>query len=192
MSLWQRIFAERRALLVPLIALVIVDVALVAGVVVPLLRSVSGAAGDADQARVRLALANQRMRQMQAARTSRDRATTELAKFYGAVLPTNQAAAARVGQLEIAKLAKENNLRLGNRSFEDEAVKDSPLRRLSMKVELEGDYTAIRHFLYDVETAEAFLVIRSVSLSQAIRQQQSAALQLALEMATYYRPGGRQ
>lgn len=192
MSLWRRIVAERRAVIVPLIALVVIDVALVAAVVLPLQRSVTGAATDADQARVRLALANQRMRQMQAARASRDRATAELAKFYGAVLPTSQAAAARVGQLEIAKLAKDNNLRLGNRSFEDETVKDSPLRRLSMKVELEGDYAAIRRFLYDVETSQAFLVIRTVSLSQTTRQQQTAALQLSLEMATYYRPGGGQ
>ena len=88
--------------------------------------------------------------------------------------------------LEIAKLARENNLALGNRGWENEAIRDTPLERLTTKVELVGDYSSVLHFIYDVETSEAFLAIRSVQLSQR-SQQTNGQLQLALEISTYYR-----
>ena len=130
------------------------------------------------------------MRLIQTARTSRDRAEKELATFYGSILPKSQAEASRVLLVEVARLARENNLRLGARAWEPEDVKDSDLQRLTGKVELTGDYAAILRFIYDVETSEAFLVINSISLAQANRQQatQTAGqLQLSVEMGTYYR-----
>ncbi len=187
MTLWRRIFAERRSVLVPLVALLVVDAALVGAVVLPLKKVVANNTVAAEEARFATAVATQRLTQMQNARASRDRAEQELAKFYGQVLPATQAAAGKVALVEVSKLAQENNLTLGARTFEDDSIKDSPLRRLTTKVELTGEYAAILHFIYDVETSEAFLSIRSVQLSQATRQQSSGQLQLALEIATYYR-----
>jgi Tfp pilus assembly protein PilO len=187
---WGRIFAERRSILVPLLALLIIDAALVGAVVFPLRSSVATSEEDAAAAQSTLAQANQRLKMMQAARASRDRAEKELTTFYGSILPSTQAAASRVLLVEVARLARENNLRLGARAFEEEKVKeDANLRRLITKVDLTGDYGAILRFIYDVETSESFLVIRSISLSQATRQAggASGALQLAVEMATYYR-----
>jgi Tfp pilus assembly protein PilO len=193
MKLWRRIFAERRAVLVPLVALLIIDAAVLAAAVFPLKRVVESAADEADQARIQLALSRQRMLQMQSARSSRDRAEQELAKFYGQILPSSYSAAVNLAHRELPRLAKENGLVLGNLSLEPEDIKDSPLRRLRAKFELKGDYTAISRFLYDVETSEAFLVINSVSLAQDTRQQQQGAgmLQLSLEMATYFRAGAQ-
>jgi Tfp pilus assembly protein PilO len=189
MSLWRRIFAERRSILVPLLALLIIDAVLVAAVVFPLRSTVAAADEEATAARADLAQANQLMRGMQAARASRDRAEKELATFYGSVLPSTQAAASRVLLVEVARLARENNLRLGSQAWEEEKVKDTNLLRLSAKVELTGDYGAILRFIYDVETSESFLVINSISLSQANRLSGSSAgtLQLSVEMGTYYR-----
>jgi len=185
---WRRIFAERRSILVPLLALLIIDGVLLGAVVFPLRSSVAASEEQAAAAQSDLAQANQRKKMMQTARASRDRAEKELATFYGSILPSTQAAASRVLLVEVARLARENNLRLGDRTWEEEKVKDSNLRRLTAKVELTGDYAAILRFLYDVETSESFLVIRSISLSQATRQAGGAngALQLSVEMGTFY------
>jgi Tfp pilus assembly protein PilO len=189
MSLWRRVFAERRSILVPLIALLIIDGVLLAAVVFPLRSTVAAGDEEATAARTTLAQANQQMRNMQAARASRDRADKELATFYGSILPSTQALASRVLLVEVARLARENNLRLGARAWEEEKVKDTDLRRLIAKVELTGDYGAILRFIYDVETSESFLVINSISLSQANRLAgaSAGALQLSVEMSTYYR-----
>ena len=186
---WRRIFAERRSLLVPLFALLIIDAVLVGAVVLPMRTTVAAAEDEASEARTSLAQANQRMKMMQAARSSRDRAEKELATFYGSILPSTQAAASRVLLVEVARLARENNLRLGAQAWEEEKVKDSSLRRLIAKVDLIGDYGAVLRFIYDVETSESFLVINSISLSQATRQAggASGALQLSVDMGTYYR-----
>jgi len=188
MALWRRVFVERRSVLVPLIVLLVIDAALLAGVVLPLKKVVANETVSASEGDFSTTLATQRLKQMQGARTSRDRAEKELTKFYGQVLPASQASAGNVLMLEIAKLAKENNLTLGPRGWDEEVIKDSPLRRLMTKVELLGDYGSVLHFIYDVETSEAFLAIRSVQLSQATRQAQNTGqLQLALEIVTYYR-----
>ena len=190
MSLWRRIFAERRSILVPLLALLIIDGVLLGAVVFPLRRTVATGEEDATAARTTLAQANQRMKMMQSARTSRDRAEKELATFYGSILPSSQAGASRVLLVEVARLARENNLKLGPRAWEEEKVKDTDLHRLTAKVELTGDYGAILRFIYDVETSESFLAINSISLAQANRQASngtSGLLQLSVEMGTYYR-----
>lgn len=190
MSLWRRIFAERRSVLVPLLALLIIDAVLVGGVVLPLRGTVENAENEAAAARTTLAQANQTMKMMQNARTSRDRAEKDLASFYSSVLPSNQPEASRILIVEIARLARENNLKLGARAWEPEKVKDTDLHRLTGKVELTGDYAAILRFIYDVETSESFLAINSISLSQANRQagpQSAGLLQLSVEMGTYYR-----
>jgi len=188
MTLWRRIFAERRSVLVPLVALLVIDAALLGAVVLPLKNAVTGNTAAAEEAHFATAVATQRLKQMQNARASRDRAEQELAKFYGQVLPASQAAAGKVVLVEVSRLARENNLTLGARTFDDAPIKDSPLQRLTTKVELLGDYPAILHFIYDVETSETFLTIRSVQLSQANQQKAaSGQLQLALEIATYYR-----
>lgn len=194
MPLWRRVFRERRSILVPLLVLLVIDIALLGAVVFPLKKVVASDTAASEAARLSTAVATQRLRQMQNARTSRDRAEQELAKFYGQVLPTSQAAASNILILEIAKLARENNLTLGPRAFNPEVIKDSALERLTSKIELTGDYASILHFIYNVETSSAFIAIRSVQLSQAVvarQQQNSGQLQLAMDIATYYRaPAG--
>ena len=190
-SLWRRVFAERRSVLVPLVALLIVDAALVGAVVFPLKKVVASNTESAEAAHFSSALATQQLLQMKNAGASRVRAEKDLAKFYGQVLPTGQAAAGRVLLVEITKLARENNLTLGPRSQNDEEVKDTDLQVATSKVELLGDYASILHFIYDVETSEEFLAIRSVQLSQAgLQRAATGQLQVTLEIATYYRTPG--
>jgi hypothetical protein len=51
--------------------------------------------------------------------------------------------------------------------WEPEPIKDSRLIRVSGTVTLVGDYANIRRFLYEVETAQEFVVIERVALSEA-------------------------
>ncbi len=68
------------------------------------------------------------------------------------------------------------------------AASRTPLRRATTKVELVGEYASILHFIYDVETSDAFLSIRAVQLSQAAQQKAAnGQLQLTLDIATYFR-----
>jgi hypothetical protein len=162
---------------------------LVGAVVLPLRSVVTASDDEATAARTTLADANQLMKLTQSARSSRQRAEKELATFYGEILPSSQAAATRVLLVEVAKLARENNLRLGARAWDEEQLKDSDIEHLIAKVELIGEYSAILRFIYDVETSEQFLVINSISLGQANSQaaQGAGLLQLSVEMGTYYR-----
>jgi type II secretory pathway pseudopilin PulG len=157
--IWRRIFAERRSILVPLLALLIIDGVLLGAVVFPLRNSVAAAEDDAAVTQEILAQANQRKRMMQNARASRDRAEKELATFYGSILPSTQAAASRVLLVEVARLARENNLRLGGRAWEEEKVKDTNLRSLTAKVDLTGDYGAILRSSTTSKRRSRFLVI---------------------------------
>jgi Tfp pilus assembly protein PilO len=54
---------------------------------------------------------------------------------------------------------------------------------LMTTLELEGDYRAIRRFIYLVETAPEFTIIQNVTLAQS---QQRGSLQLTLSLTTYY------
>ena len=51
-----------------------------------------------------------------------------------------------------------------------------------------GDYTNIRKFLYDVETAEEFVIIEEVGLSQLENVRGGDLLELELKLATYFLP----
>ena len=51
---------------------------------------------------------------------------------------------------------------------------------------LEGDYQAVRQFLYELETTPEFIIVDDVSLTQA---EAGKPLSLTIEVSTYYRQG---
>ena len=71
MSVWRRVFAERRRTMLALSALLLVNAAVLGLAVVPLKTMVSVAADQATQAGVKLAQAQTKLKQAQAARASR-------------------------------------------------------------------------------------------------------------------------
>ena len=58
--------------------------------------------------------------------------------------------------------------------------------RQPAEVTLVGEYSDIRRFLYEVETAEEFLIIEKVALSQPNAAQGGGQLEVALSVATYF------
>ena len=70
------------------------------------------------------------------------------------------------------------------RSSSTDREEGSRLTRLQMTMFLKGDYRDMRRFLSELETADDFIVIEEISLSQDDPAENTEALTLGL--ATYY------
>jgi Tfp pilus assembly protein PilO len=187
MSLWRRVYLERRAVILPLLVLVVGNVALLALGVLPLSENVSSLHGDALNAATAMLKARMVDQQAKDARASKERADQELKKFYGDILPANAAGARKLFSF-LERTAAESGLQFQHSQTDYSEVKDSQLERLSGRITLSGEYQNIRKFLYAVETAEQFVVVERVGLSQAadLRTNNSGRLEVTLDVATYY------
>jgi Tfp pilus assembly protein PilO len=187
MRLLRRVYQERRRVMLPLIALLIANAAALGLAVYPLSRHVSGLETAADNASTNLLRARLVETQAKDASASKVRADQELKKFYIDILPANDRAAQRVMSF-LQRAAAESGLQFDNTTLEYSEVRDSQLLRLSGKVVLSGEYQNIRKFLYHVETAEEFVIVERVGLTQAadLRSANTGRLEIALEVATYY------
>lgn len=187
----RRVLREHRAWIWPLAVLLAVNaVALVAGVL-PMSGSVrsadvraAAATLDADAAAAELTAAT-------TARDGRDTATRELSVFYRDVLPEDIAAARRLLQLRVAQLARTHQITFTRSAVAPENLKGSALARLQASIELVGRYDDVRDFLYELETADGFVVVDSIVLSEG--DDTSAPLDFTLVVSTYYKatPGVR-
>jgi Tfp pilus assembly protein PilO len=66
-----------------------------------------------------------------------------------------------------------------------EALRNSPLERLSINCSLVGEWEDIRQLIHEIETGPDFLVIDNVALTEG--ESATAPLVLELELSTYYR-----
>jgi Tfp pilus assembly protein PilO len=187
MSIWRRIYGERRAVLLPLLILLAANVAVLALAVLPLAQSVSNLEDESTNTATELWRARQLDKQAKDAGASEQRADVELRKFYGEVLP-GDAVAARKLVAFLEHSANANGLTFQRTQLEEASVKDSRLERMSGKVTLIGDYPNIRKFLYAVETAPEFVIVERVALAQATdtKSTSSGRLVVTLDIATYY------
>jgi Tfp pilus assembly protein PilO len=188
-SLWRRVYVERRAVILPLLVVLVANIGVLGLAVVPLSRSVAGLEAEATDATFTLRKAQLADRQAKDARASKERADQELKKFYAEILPKNFTAARKLVALSfLDRIARELGLTFQRSQVTPADVRDSQLKRIGAKVTLSGDYQNIRKFLYAVETAEEFVIIERVTLSQAgdLRTNNSGALEVTLDVATYY------
>lgn len=185
MTLVKRIFVEKRAVALPLIAALLVNVLVYALVVFPLARR---AAGAVDRARMAAAALKAAERDQVAALglvTGKARAEEELATFFDSVLPADRVAASRMTWARLPALARKANVRYQAGTFEtDQTLKTGRVGRMHTRMVLQGDWENIRRFIYDLETSPEFLIIDGVALSQA---EQGKPQMLTLEVLTYYR-----
>lgn len=187
MSLWRRVLTERRALVLPLVTVLLINVLVLGLAVYPLQRSVTGDEDRANDVKLALAEARRLERVANDTKASKLRADEELKRFYAEVLPATHAQARGLQYLALHTLARENNLVSEASTFEPEPVEKSTLLRFRADLTLTGSYANIRKFLYDIETAEEFYVIESVKLGQASRTEgNSTGLEVVLQVATYY------
>ncbi|MEO7271356.1 MAG: hypothetical protein ABIX28_19365 [Vicinamibacterales bacterium] len=187
MSLRQRILTEKRGLIVPVLAVLVLNLALYLAVVYPLSMKVTA---NELSAMAAAEAATAARREYDAARSTvsgKAAADAELKKFYGEVLPPDVSAAQRVTYLKIQQLAQKSNVTYERASNEVSQGADSTLGKLSTTVTLSGQYREIRTFIHQLETAPEFLILETVALSQGTEQ--SAALAVTVKVSIYYQAG---
>jgi hypothetical protein len=193
-TLLQRILVEKRPLLIPLAVAIIVNVAVYALVVYPLGVKQAGAQDRAKIAQQSLQAAEGEMAAARALVSGKGRAEQELATFYEKVLPASLTAARRMTYTALPSLAEQTNVKLSERRNQiDQAVKPDPAGKkdarfghLQIRMILQGEYANFRRFMYELESAQPFVIIDDVTLAQADLEK---PLTITLELSAYYRLG---
>ena len=184
----RRIVAEHRRAVWLLAAGLVLNAALLVVVVLPLSKRVSGGEQQAQAASMELAAARRDYNSARATVSGKAQADVELKKFYQNVLPSSFSGARRVLFPSIEQLAKKSNLRYHDSSIQPQGEPEGDLQKVTMTFNLAGEYTNIRRFIHELETAPEFRVIESVALAQA--EEGERGLNVTAHVATYYRTGG--
>jgi len=185
MTLAQRIFREKRAAIVPLVVAVVLNLLGYLLVVRPLGQQSAGAADRAVAASVGLKAAERDLAAAQALVTGKTLAERELTTFYDNVLPASESAARRMTYAPLPELARKANVKYQESRYEvDRGEKNQRIGRLHIRMVLEGEWESVRRFIYELETAPAFVIIDDVTLAQ---DEPGKPLLLTLELSTYYR-----
>jgi hypothetical protein len=189
MSLWRRVFHERRRVVLPLLVLLLVDVGVLALGVFPLERhtlSLETAATDAEMARK---LAQLDATKAATERTSRDTAEKDIRRFYTELLPRDITAANRLTNFMLKVAADESQIAYASGQWRPEKPdedRDVRIIKMTAQITLKGDYRGIRKFLYKVETAEEFVIVEKVQVNQPGGSATGTNLEVGLTVATYY------
>jgi Tfp pilus assembly protein PilO len=181
----KRIFDEKRRLVVPLVAGLALNVALLAGVVYPLGARARRTEARAQAAAQQLQAAEREDADARGITQGRDRTDKALNVFYKDVLPASHAQARQATFLRLTQLAEQHNLEQSRRSTDPKQDRESTLARLQISMTLQGNYEDIRRFIYQVESGNDFIVLDSISLQQGAEA--GSPLTLALALSTYYR-----
>ena len=187
MTLWRRILAEKRALVVPLAFGIIANVVIYALVVYPLSVKSASAAGRATAAADALKAAERDLENAKALVTGKSRAEQELSTFYDKVLPADLTAARRLTYTALPALAERANVRYVQSRYDpDNVEKDARLGRLHIRMVMVGDYEGFRQFIYEFESSPEFVILDNFTMTQSDPER---PLTLTLELSTYYRLG---
>ena len=181
---WRRVAAEKRAVLVPMAVVALVNLAAYVFLIYPLATRAGSVEARARTATANLNRATAEFNAAQALKTGRERADTQLAKFYdrdpaagpGRRAPHHVSApgtAGRGGEPRLRAAQRDHQPRARERARAD-GHDDGAERRLPECA------TVPAH----AQTSPEFVVIEEVSLAQG---EQDAPLTLTLNLATYFR-----
>jgi hypothetical protein len=185
LTLWKRILGEKRALVIPLLVGVVLNIAVFGLVVRPLEIKSTGAADRAAAATVALHAAEGDEAGARALMAGKARADEELATFYDRVLPVDLPTARQLTFAALPTLAKAANVKFVERRTEaDPVTRQTKLGRLKIHAVFQGEYESLRQFIYQLEGAPEFVIIDAVTLSQP---DAAKPLQLLLDLSTYFR-----
>jgi len=183
----KRIFHEKRRVTIPVAAGLLLNVAVYAGLILPLSARVRSAETQAQASLQQLQAAQREDNEARGMAQGRDRTDAALKAFYKDVLPPNFAQARGASYLRLSQLAEQHNLEWSGRQGDRESEKDASLARMRMSMSLRGDYDDIRRFIYQVESGTDFIVIDSIALRQSTEP--GASLTFDLSLSTYYHVG---
>lgn len=186
MSQAERVFREKRGLMLPLIIALALNIALFVLAVLPLSGSVAAEETRATAAAEDRLAAEQTFARAEAIVNGKARADRELAAFYGQVLPPDQTGARRITYLNLQQLARQARLQIGGQATSvREPTDDSRLTKFTTELTLSGTYGGLRQFIHAVETQPHFLVIESMELAAVAGQDEP--LQVTVTISTFYR-----
>jgi len=185
MSVLGRVFSERRSVVLPVVAFLILNV-LALGAVFYLQGEMESVKSQADEAILSLGKAQLDERSAKGDLASKDLAEKELRKFYEEILPRDYASAVKITNFWLGKTARAAQVNYRAGQYDMEPVRDSRLSRVTGEITLLGDYADIRRFLYEVETAQEFVIIEKVALSQSSAIQANTQLEVQLSIVTYF------
>jgi hypothetical protein len=187
-SLSRRLLGEHRRVILPLAIAFGVNVLVYALGVYPLSQRVANVEQRNQAAEQALALARREHDAARGALVGKERATVELATFYKEVLPPDLAGARRLTYLRLSQLVREAGLQFKTSQYEQNtAERQSTLERLRIQLQVQGSWQNIRTLIYQLDTAPEFVVIDNIVLSEG--RADGGALELAMELSTYYRVG---
>jgi hypothetical protein len=185
MTLLKRIVAEHRVASWTLAVVLVLDVLAYALVLYPLERRSAGAADRAARAAVALQAAQREEEAAMALISGQARAQEDLAAFYDKVLSQDFVTARTLTYSLPPALARKANLRYLSGSFsDDQGVRGGRFGRLQAKIMAQGDYEALRRFIFDLEMSSEFVITDSVALVQS---DVGKALTFDVELSIYYR-----
>lgn len=182
-----RVIAEHRRMLVPLGALLAINIAVLVLLVLPLRSSVQSGGTRAQDSTRALAEARAELKAAEATRDGQAQATRDLDRFYREVLPADVSTAQRLTQSKLSLLARSHDVVFLQSSTTPETLRESSLERLVVNFSLSGDWDDVQRFIHTVETLPEFVVIDQLALSEGA---DDGALSLSLSVSTYYRARG--
>jgi hypothetical protein len=188
-TIWKRIFAEKRSLIVPLALAIVVNLGVYAFAVYPMGVRSESAVERAAAAAASLRLAEKDFAAARDLISGKTRADQELATFYGEVIPVDEPSALRLTYTPVVTIASKANVKFLQRSTDDDEkqAKKTGLGRLHTRISFTCDYESFRRFMYDLESTPEFVIIDDVILAQP---DPAKPLALTVEMSTYYRADG--
>jgi hypothetical protein len=181
----RRIVQENRRVVYILAAALVINAALYALVVYPLSQRVTSGEQEAGESTRALVAARKTFDSARGTVSGKKEADAELVKFYEDVLPPDLSGARRVLYPRLDQLARKANLTLGAYRFHLDANPIGDLRKITMTMNLTGDYSSVRRFIHELETAPEFLVLESVAVTAAAEGDRR--LNVVAQVATYYR-----
>jgi hypothetical protein len=181
----RRIVQENRRVVYILAAALVINAALYALVVYPLSQRVTSGEQEAGESTRALVAARKTFDSARGTVSGKKEADAELVKFYEDVLPPDLSGARRVLYPRLDQLARKANLTLGAYRFHLDANPIGDLRKITMTMNLTGDYSSVRRFIHELETAPEFLVLESVAVTAA--SEGDRRLNMVAQVATYYR-----
>lgn len=190
MTLFKRILIEKRAVAIPLVLALLVNVGVYVLVVHPLAAKSANEADRAKNASAALKVAQRDLTQAQALVGGKSRADQELTTFYEKVLPGSESEAAwRLLYARVPKLSRDTNVKFEKRDSEPDKsiLKDARYGRVKTRIVFQGEYRNIRRLIYELESAPEFVIIDSITLAQS---EANKPLTLTVELSTYYRANG--
>jgi Tfp pilus assembly protein PilO len=181
----RRIVRENRRIVYILTAALVINAALYALVVYPLSQRVASGEQEAGESTRALVAAQKTFDSARGTVSGKKEADTELQKFYEEILPPDLSGARRILYPRLDQMARKANLTPGASRFHPEDGQSGDLRKITMTMNLTGEYSSVRRFIHELETAPEFLVLESVTVTTTADGDRR--LNVTAQVGTYYR-----